>query len=362
MTLLTRKFGVEIEFVGVSESALSREFVQAGIRVYGHSRNATRENSWRFHGDGSVRGQYANELVSPPLVGEAGFQDVMKVAKIMAIHGGQANATCGLHVHVDASGLTAIDMKNMMLRYLDFEDTIDRLMPHARRGTNNVYCNSMKSIGKNIIQRYSATGSPQAFVNEVANRGRYFKLNLCSYLRHGTVEFRQHAGTTNGEKIVNWIKFCLNFVETSRVPTGQTRLVTANSRPPRTLQHQINLMKLLRAEIVKPGQVYATMRLNPADPAIREAMGLAESTIYRVASTLTTVGFPITRMGNGIRPTSSVYRMIRDSSMDALEARIRVNYAAYNAIPVQEPATALFTGLPVEVASFYNERLLEMAA
>ena len=37
-------------------------------------------------------------------------------------------------------------------------------------------------------------------------------VNLASYARHGTIEFRQHSGSTNANKICNWITFCVHFV------------------------------------------------------------------------------------------------------------------------------------------------------
>ena len=41
---------------------------------------------------------------------------------------------------------------------------------------------------------------------------RYHKVNAESYRRHKTIEFRQHAGTTNYEKIINWVSFCGKLV------------------------------------------------------------------------------------------------------------------------------------------------------
>ena len=41
---------------------------------------------------------------------------------------------------------------------------------------------------------------------------RYYKINCCSWQRHSTIEFRQHSGTTNYEKIQMWAKFCLKLV------------------------------------------------------------------------------------------------------------------------------------------------------
>jgi hypothetical protein len=42
---------------------------------------------------------------------------------------------------------------------------------------------------------------------------RYLKLNLAAYRRHGTVEFRQHAGTTNATKIWHWVVLTQAMVE-----------------------------------------------------------------------------------------------------------------------------------------------------
>jgi hypothetical protein len=46
---------------------------------------------------------------------------------------------------------------------------------------------------------------------------RYYKLNALAFLRHGTLEFRQHGGTMSILRMVNWIIFCVNFIENSRM-------------------------------------------------------------------------------------------------------------------------------------------------
>ena len=42
---------------------------------------------------------------------------------------------------------------------------------------------------------------------------RYVKMNFQSYTRQGTVEFRQHSGTTTFSKIKNWILICARLIE-----------------------------------------------------------------------------------------------------------------------------------------------------
>ena len=48
------------------------------------------------------------------------------------------------------------------------------------------------------------------------NGNRYFKVNACSYSRHRTIEFRQHQGSTDFEKISNWVNFCAKLVAWSK--------------------------------------------------------------------------------------------------------------------------------------------------
>ncbi len=48
-----------------------------------------------------------------------------------------------------------------------------------------------------------------------AQDSRYYKVNLRSYQRHGTIEFRQHSGTVNFVKICNWVRFLSAFIDES---------------------------------------------------------------------------------------------------------------------------------------------------
>lgn len=53
-------------------------------------------------------------------------------------------------------------------------------------------------------------------VYDVMRGDRYFKVNACSYTRHQTIEFRQHQGSTDFEKISNWVNFCAKLVAWSK--------------------------------------------------------------------------------------------------------------------------------------------------
>lgn len=219
-----RRFGIEIEFCSVTGNTLKRALEQAGINCsvedYNH-RNS--ETNWKVVSDGSVQDSHGHaglELVSPILSGQAGLEQVKTVAKVMTAIGATINSTCGFHVHVDARDLCGADFFSCVKRYQESESIIDGFMPKSRRANNNQFCRSTSRL----IERYTRVWdrddkifplSKEAVVDQ--NSDRYYKLNLCAFTRHGTIEFRQHSGTIDWQKQLAWIKFCLNFVEKSKV-------------------------------------------------------------------------------------------------------------------------------------------------
>ena len=88
-------------------------------------------------------------------------------------------------------------------------------MPPSRR--NNNYCQSLRV--DSWESKIDSARTLQDLENKITRRSRYFKLNSQSYWRHHTVEFRQHSGSVEFEKVKNWILFCARFVEFSKKNT-----------------------------------------------------------------------------------------------------------------------------------------------
>ncbi len=211
----TRKFGVEIEFFGAQDTALSQHFRASGLEVRNESYNHNTRPHWKFVSDGSIRGNNAKEMVSPVLQGMEGLKDFRKACKALRLSNAQVNTTCGVHVHLDANDYSIENFKTLLKNQYFVEIQIDKIMPKSRRANSNRYCQGFRSNGQNtFFQKIDACGT----VNELANlfRTRYFKLNLQSFQRHGTVEFRQHGASTNFLKIKNWILICARLVEFSK--------------------------------------------------------------------------------------------------------------------------------------------------
>ena len=191
---MDRKFGVELELVEITREQAVRALTGVGIAVREEGYNHETRRHWKIVSDSSVRGGF--EVVSPVLQGEAGLDEVRKATTALDDMGATANRSCGYHVHLDAEGLTASDIRAIVTRYADHESEIDAFMPPSRRGNSNTYCSSVVQLARS--ERFQNAGTIRDLVN--AQGGRYFKVNLQSYYVHKTIEFRQHSGTINAAK------------------------------------------------------------------------------------------------------------------------------------------------------------------
>lgn len=203
---MNRKFGLELEIAGISQQTALAALKAVNINVQAEGYNHTTRSHWKIVSDSSVRDGF--EIVSPILEGEAGICEAEIVARALDDAGASVNSSCGLHVHFDASGLDAAAIKTIVTRYAAHEAEIDAFMPPSRRGNSNRYCGSLALMLNN---GFNSASSIHEMIR--AQSSRYFKINLQSLDRHGTIEFRQHAGTVNAAKIANWVRFLAAFID-----------------------------------------------------------------------------------------------------------------------------------------------------
>lgn len=142
--------------------------------------------------DGSLSGEdMAGVEVTVLLDSQHGFDKLRKVCKILNSLGATVNSTCGLHVHLDQHGATqneSIDLAHKIGNYLP---ALLKLVPESRR--SNTYCKPTVS---------SLSGC------------RYHAVNLTALESHGTIEIRLHSGTTDAQKIINWVSILQSIVTT----------------------------------------------------------------------------------------------------------------------------------------------------
>lgn len=207
MEFTNRKFGVEIEFLDtVSRQAVELAVRNKGISCFSEGYNHDdNENYWKIVHDSSC----GLELVSPILSGVAGLHQIEVVCEALNEVGAKVNKKCGLHVHVDARGLGSKDIAKVFIGYARYEPLFDALMPASRRQNMNQYCQSIKRA----VEHANDFGDDAQWSYDRYISTRYAKVNLESLIRHGSIEFRQHSGTTDAEKITNWIVLMVGFVE-----------------------------------------------------------------------------------------------------------------------------------------------------
>lgn len=213
-----RTFGVEMEIIHESESKIRTAIRNAGVECEIEGYNHDTRTHWKIVSDASVDGGF--EVVSPVLKDRSGLDELEKVCNALVNAGARIKKCCGLHVHLGTDDFkTDIRVwKNLYKNYAALERTIDSFMPPSRR--HNQYCRSMRVCDWNA--KIESAANLRMLEDAVTGGSRYFKLNSQSYWRHKTVEFRQHSGSVEFEKVRNWILFCARFVEFSRHNTVET--------------------------------------------------------------------------------------------------------------------------------------------
>lgn len=206
ITLPERSFGIEMEFYGATPTSVVRAAHALGVDVQYENYTHRVTPHWKIVTDASVTrtgtgvGQ-GLELVSPILSGTDGIRQLALVSRALAQAGAKVNKTCGVHVHLDTSDLSAAQIGRTVINYAMAQAAIDRILPISRRSTSyNQYC---QPIPTGAIERLLGITERNQLAN--AMYSRYHTVNLQSLSRHGTVEFRQHAGSIEAKKIAHWI-------------------------------------------------------------------------------------------------------------------------------------------------------------
>lgn len=232
----TRTFGIEIECLLPHRSqTLATRLTAAGIDCYVEGYNHRTRDYWKIVTDAtisSMSGFRGVELVSPPLKGLDGLAQLSTACKVLNELGAKINTSCGLHVHHDARDLDFEAWKILAKSYVKYEDTIDAIMAPSRRGNSCQWARALAGsyagqTMQDVWERIDA-GYDMYSVRRVFGT-RYVKLNLEAYEVHGTVEYRQHGGTTNFSKIAAWV--CLTQGFLNRAAAHKRITLQATDKP-----------------------------------------------------------------------------------------------------------------------------------
>lgn len=178
-------FGIELEVSDISISSAQHLINQAGLQ-------------WAVKYDGTHH--VSAEAVSPILTAER-LNETKKAARALLAGGATVNKQTGYHVHLGADEIGLEGIANLVWNWNWCHNTIGALVAPSR--LNNRFCLAVDRANLDSYVEHVRNGN----INNNGS-GRYRSLNLDSYSRHSTVEFRLHHGTLNGSKIQAWAEFC----------------------------------------------------------------------------------------------------------------------------------------------------------
>ncbi len=208
--LINRNYGIEVEFGStISRHEMARKIkTETGVDMQ-VADYYNKDNTWRLKHDGSIScGRYGMELVTPILRNDLDLQKFLAVLKVCEDNG-KVNRSCGVHVHVEIKNQDTMEksVKKVMKFFGKYENALNGLISKSRRGNNNGYCRDNFYNEEDLYKVFGTINSTS--VKTLIKTNTWFngrdKWNFKNYWSQGTVEFRAHQGTLNGEKIANWV-------------------------------------------------------------------------------------------------------------------------------------------------------------
>jgi hypothetical protein len=197
------------------------------------------------HDDGSVNTRHGMEIVTAPACGDALVKQITEICDELVREGGIADASCGLHVHVDARDLATRDVLKLLRVYRKVEPGLYEIVAPSRRGNHFsrpwgdhfMEAGCFKKLPVETRSRMmdvalygSEAEAARIKARPTKHHVRYHGLNLNSILLHGTIEFRLHHGTVNKKKILMWAGVCMALVNFAK-RTPETKIASMTGTP-----------------------------------------------------------------------------------------------------------------------------------
>lgn len=149
--------------------------------------------------DGSINGK---EFVSRVLRGDRGLEAISEFCGYAA--GFSVDNKCGFHLHIGCQDLTVDELKAVCAGYALTAKIWQSFVVASRR--SNGYC-------RNLKWDCDTLRDIEDFTDFAESEDRYQWLNVAAYAEHSTLEVRLHTGTLNGDKVCNWVKAHIKFVD-----------------------------------------------------------------------------------------------------------------------------------------------------
>lgn len=215
-------FGIEFEFAGsICREDLADRLQSAGLRHrvrFTSDCHGSNVNTWWVQCDNTpnTNGQYSypTEIASPKLKGHAGVKEVYKLLKFLRENNlGKVLGGAGMHVHHGSFGGSESVANRIFDFYKGNSSQIDKIIAPSRRGRGCSYCYSLDDI---------------TFNRSLSMDNKYRFVSFRKFHQNGTFEARQHQGSLNFEKAINWVIFVQGIIRQAMVQANLGSQVYSN--------------------------------------------------------------------------------------------------------------------------------------
>lgn len=287
--MLNAKFGIEIEFTGITREKAAKvaakflegEYIEGGTYYDVKKVMAPDGRIWEFVYDGSIRTQvsrsgrrvnanrdYSVEIVSPILTYRKDIDTLQELVRRIRKAGAFTNSSCGIHIHLDGSPHTPRSIRNFVNIIASRNDLFYKALEIKNERMR--YCKRMDDILVEKMNRKKPKTMREIEdiwyegYNESRSRhyhnSRYHFLNLHSFFRRNrTVELRGFNSVLHAGKIRSFIVLSLainNQALTQKSASSKNPQVENEKFAMRTYLNRIGLIgeefANCRAHLTKP--------------------------------------------------------------------------------------------------------------
>jgi len=227
-SMKTLRFGIEIETIGQTRAAVAQAIQTVVGGTVQHVGNpacydpydvvAPDGRRWRVMADASLNADRSRqaEVVSPILT-YADLETLQEVVRAVRKSGAKVDASCGIHIHVDAARFDAAGLRNLVKIVNKQEQLIEHALgiTEARRAR---WCRGIDQNFLATIERQRPTNLEQmnrawyGYHNRAPqhyDHTRYHGVNLHNVWFRGTVEYRWFEATLHAGQIKAYVQFAL---------------------------------------------------------------------------------------------------------------------------------------------------------
>lgn len=186
---ITRQFGIEIEFICSQRIADKIESLLSP--------------GWNLSVEDSDSNIY--EIISPPLRLDSDYGEIYRIFSLLQIYQSEGlvefdSKNCGTHVHVDVYDLSLDEIKSIIYNYNKHENQFFEIVSPFRR--DNWWCLSHNKFEEQDLDAMDSMGQ---LANFIQGCHKCYGLNLYSYAKFKTLEFRLLEASDNFNKFILWI-------------------------------------------------------------------------------------------------------------------------------------------------------------